>query len=243
MLTLPALYADALAVVGLYDSAKAPAFMRDRALADINGSLQLMQLAGEDFYSREEITVTVPEAEIFAALPEAVQRVLEPVRMNNRPLIKLDTRSQFRDFGALYFGTLTTLPPAPPVAYFVEGTRTPGSDPVSLRLYVVPVPEEATELVVPVVQEPPVYTVPDLTNHAIIPSVPHKYHETILRPLVRHAMTTSTFFSESDAGRLPDLRADYQRALSLLGMAAPAMPAPPAAALAGGSTDRGGGRP
>lgn len=236
MLTLPALYADALAVVGLYDPAKAPAFMRDRALADINGALQLMQLAGEDFYSREEITVTIPANAGSVNLPETVQRVLEPVRMNNRPLIKLETRSQLHDFGALYFGTISTLDPAPPVAYFVEGTRTTGNDPVSLRFYVVPTPEEATPLTVPVVLEPPVYAVADVSNSAIVPPVPHKYHETILRPLVRYSMATSSFYSESDAGRLPDLRADYQRALSLLGMAAPAMPAPPAAALAGGST-------
>lgn len=240
MLTLPALYADALAVVGLYDPAKAPAFMRDRALADINGALQLMQLAGEDFYSREEITVTIPADAISVNLPATVQRVLEPVRMNSRPLIKLETRSQFHDFGALYFGTIATLDPAPPVAYFVEGTRTTGNDPVSLRLYVVPTPEESTPLTVPVVQEPPVYAVADVSNSTIIPPVPHKYHETILRPLVRYSMATSSFYSESDAGRLPDLRADYQRALSLLGMAAPAMPAPPAAALAGGSTQGGG---
>lgn len=236
MLTLPALYADALAVVGLYDPAKAPAFMRDRALADINGALQLMQLAGEDFYSREEITVTIPANTGSVNLPETVQRVLEPVRMNNRPLIKLETRSQLHDFGALYFGTISTLDPAPPVAYFVEGTRTTGNDPVSLRFYVVPTPEESTPLTVPVVQEPPVYAVADVSNSAIVPPVPHKYHETILRPLVRYSMATSSFYSESDAGRLPDLRADYQRALSLLGMAAPAMPPPPAAALAGGST-------
>ena len=241
MLTLPALYADALAVVGLYDPAKAPAFMRDRALADINGALQLMQLAGEDFYSREEIPVTIPEGIFSVALPGAVQRVLEPIRTSTgRHLIRLETRSQFQDFASLFYGVTSDLDPGPPIAYFVEGTRTTGNDPVSLRLYVVPTPEESTPLTVPVVQEPPVYAVADVSNTSIVPPVPHKYHETILRPLVRYSMATSSFYSESDAGRLPDLRADYQRALSLLGMAAPAMPAPPAAALAGGSTQGGG---
>jgi hypothetical protein len=239
MLTLSALYADALAVVGLYNPAGAPVFMRDRALADINGALQLMQLAGEDFYSREELSITIPANTASVALPSAVQRVLEPVRMNNRPLIRLETRSQFQDFGALYFGTLTTLDPAPPVAYFIEGTRTAGSDPVALRFYVVPTPDASVALTVPVVQEPPTYVVADLANTAIVPPVPHKYHESILRPLVRFGMATSSFYSESDAGRLPDLRADYQRALSLLGMAAPAVPAPPAAAIAGGNTQGG----
>jgi len=239
MLTLSALYADALAVVGLYNPAGAPALMRDRALADINGALQLMQLAGEDFYSREELSITIPANTASVALPSAVQRVLEPVRMNNRPIIRLETRSQFQDFGALYFGTLTTLDPAPPVAYFIEGTRTAGSDPVALRFYVAPTPDASVALTVPVVQEPPSYVVADLANAAIVPPVPHKYHESILRPLVRFGMATSSFYSESDAGRLPDLRADYQRALSLLGMAAPAVPAPPAAAIAGGNTQGG----
>jgi hypothetical protein len=240
MLTLPALYADALAVVGLYDPAKAPAFMRDRALADINGALQLMQLAGEDFYSREDIPVAIPEGIISVALPEAVQRVLEPIRTSTgRSLIRLETRSQLQDFGALYYGTTSALEPGPPVAYFVEGTRSAGADNVTLRLYLVPTPEATLTLTVPVTQSPPAYETADLTNPAITPPVPHKYHETILRPLVRYSMATSSFYSESDAGRLPDLRADYQRALSLLGMAAPAMPAPPAAALAG-STGGGG---
>jgi hypothetical protein len=232
MLTLPALYADALAVVGLYNPAGAPTFMRDRALADINGALQLMQLAGEDFYSREDLAITIPASTVSVALSASVQRVLEPVRMNNRPLIRLETRSQFQDFGALYLGTLTTLVPAPPVAYFIEGTRAAGNESVALRLYVVPTPDAAVELTVPVVQEPPAYAVSDLTNAAIIPPVPHKYHESILRPLVRYGMATSSFYSESDAGRLPDLRADYQRALSLLGLAAPAAPAPSAAEIA-----------
>lgn len=233
MLTLPALYADALAVVGLYNPAGAPSFMRDRALADINGALQLMQLAGEDFYSREEITLTIPSGNASVEISEPVQRVLEPVRLaaSGRTLIRLETRTQYQDFGALYYGTTAELDPGTPVAYFVEGTRAPGADSVSLRFYVVPKPEEPTEITVPVVQEPPNYCVADLTNPAVIPPVPHKYHETILRPLVRHAMTTSTFFSESDAGRLPDIRADYQRALSLLGLAAPAIAAPPAAAM------------
>jgi hypothetical protein len=234
MLTLPALYADALAVVGLYNPAGAPTFMRDRALADINGALQLMQLAGEDFYSREEIPLTIPEGSASVAMSEAVQRVLEPVRLaaSGRALIRLETRTQYQDFGALYYGTTAELDPGTPVAYFVEGTRALGADSVSLRFHVVPKPEEATALIVPVVQEPPNYSVADLTNPAVIPPVPHKYHEMILRPLVRHAMTTSSFYSESDAGRLPDIRADYQRALSLLGLSAPTLAAPPATALA-----------
>ena len=240
MLTLPALFSDALAVVGLYDPAKAPAFMRDRALADINGALQLMQLAGEDFYSREETTITIPAGSISVALDAAIQRVLDPVTLSTgASLIALATRAQFQDFGALYMGTTAPLDPGPPIAYFIEGTRAAAADSVSLRLYVAPTPEEPATLILPVIKEPPAYTVADVSNASVIPPVPHKYHETILRPLVRYSMATSSFYSESDAGRLPDLRADYQRALSLLGMAAPAMPAPPAAALAGGSTQGG----
>jgi hypothetical protein len=240
MLTLPALYADALAVVGLYDPTKAPAFMRDRALADINGALQLMQLAGEDFYSREEISVTIPENAISVALDASIQRVLEPVTLSTGDnLISLTTRSQYQDFGALYMGKTAPLDPGLPIAFFVEGTRASASDNVGLRLYVVPAPETSVSVILPVIKEPPTYSVADISNASVIPPVPHKYHETILRPLVRYGMASSSFLSESDAGRLPELRADYQRALSLLGMAAPAMPAPPAAALAGGSTQGG----
>jgi hypothetical protein len=214
--------------------------MRDRALADINGALQLMQLAGEDFYSREETTITIPAGSISVALDAAIQRVLDPVTLSTgASLIALATRAQFQDFGALYMGTTAPLDPGPPIAYFIEGTRATGADSVALRLYVAPTPEEPATLILPVIKEPPAYTVADVSNASVIPPVPHKYHETILRPLVRYSMATSSFYSESDAGRLPDLRADYQRALSLLGMAAPAMPAPPAAALAGGSTQGG----
>jgi hypothetical protein len=241
MLTLSALYADALAVVGLYNPAGAPAFMRDRALGDINGALQLMQLAGEDFYSREETTITIPADSISVTLDASIQRVLEPVTLEfGGALIALTTRSQFQDFGALYMGTIAPLVAGTPMAYFIEGTRSGMADSVSLRLYVVPTPEEPATLILPVIKAALTYTVADLADSSLIPPVPHKYHESILRPLVRYGMTTSSFYSESDAGRLPDLRSDYQRALSLLGMAAPAMPAPPAAALAGGSTQAGG---
>lgn len=120
-------------------------------------------------------------------------------------------------------GSWTTLlhatGPAPSVAAVAE------ADSVRIRLHVAPTPKEADTLTLDAIKEPPAYTMADLCGNSPVPPVPHKYHESILLPLCRMNITTNPHFARHK-DKLPQIEADYLRALTLLGLADPRRPKP-----------------
>lgn len=220
-MTLRELFDDHLQLLGQDNPDLSPQTARDRALADIRAALQLMQTAGEDFYSRETIEVTLEENTGAYTLAKDIQTVLQPLRLTNgAPLRKLQSRSMLAQFGQLFLGRLDNAQEAgTPLAYFVESLRDDDEDNVRVVLHVTPIPNGSQgTLYVDVIKEPPTYTADDLCNDTV-PPVPHKYHESILRPLVRWNATTSRLFRQNNL--VARLEADYNRALNLLGLADP----------------------
>lgn len=113
--------------------------------------------------------------------------------------------------------------PAPTIASEIS-TETGQTDSAKIRLHVIPKPAAGDTLTLNVIKEPPAYTAADLCNGAI-PPVPHKYHESILLPICRFNATTSTHFRRNK-DKLPQIQADYLRALTILGLADPRKPNP-----------------
>lgn len=222
-LTIRDLFNDSMALLGIYNQDYSPQTARDHVLADISAALQLMQMAGEEYYCRQEYNLSLVAGTANYQLPSTIQRILEPGRLasTGRTLIRLTTRSQYDNFGPLFLGTLDTLQNASPLAYFIDTLEpTSGSDSTSITVRVIPTPAAADTLTLYVIPTPPTYTANDLGASSPTPPVPHKYHESILLPLVRMNVTTCDLFSRN-AARLPAIESAYQRALTLLGLADP----------------------
>ena len=229
-MTVPELYAAVLEMFGVGNGATPSTAARDRALIDINAGIQQMQLAGEEFYGREEATVSLVTGQAAYDLPKTVQTVLEPVylALDGTPLRKLDSRGQMQVYAQVFQGSLTpTIANGKPAAYFIEPLRDTHvddgkEDSVKVRIHVLPQPSVTyndTNLVLNVVKEPVLLTVADLADPEKRVPVPHKYVESILLPLVRWNATSSYLFTQKDM--LDRYQAEYERALNLLGVADP----------------------
>lgn len=221
MLTLRQLFDDYLAILGFEATADdAPTWARERGLQDIAAALQLMQSAGPDYFGRQTIDVTLVAGQTTYTLAQNIQTVLRASRVGNVPLKKLPSRSHVLQFPAIYLNSATAPSPGSVMAYFPETLRQlSGADSSQVVIHVAPEPGAgAGTLKVDVILEAPTYTDADLCNDAT-PPVPHQYHESILRPLVRYNATKNHLFRRPDM--LPALREDYGRALQMLGLADP----------------------
>jgi hypothetical protein len=127
--------------------ANASTTQRDRALNDINATVQQMQAAGEDFYGREQITVGLTGGQAVYQLDQDVQTVLEPVSLlDGRPLRRLTSRGQLISFGPLFLGQLAfAVAAGRPLAYYVFPLRNAADqeDSVTIKLQLVPAPSVA----------------------------------------------------------------------------------------------------
>jgi len=221
-LTILDLYNDGMALLGVYNASVVPQEVRDHVLSDINQALQLMQLAGEDFYAREPLSLSLSAGVASYSLPEPVQQILEPVRRSDgTTLFALKSRTDYDKFGQTFLGISGSIPNASPIAYFVETLRNDaGPDATEINFYVVPAPASADTLTLNVINDPPAYSASDLTGTSPVPPVPHKYHETVLRPLVRMNVTSCDLYARKQEG-YHMIERDYLKALTLLGLADP----------------------
>ncbi len=219
-MTLREIFDQTLGVLGFEDPDKSTTLARKDALVAIRAALQTMQLAGEEYYAKEELDVSLVIGTSFYELAKEVQSVLEHPRVGSRTLKKLTSRSRFDDFGPLFLGqTSRTLIDGTPLAYFVDSQRDTGDeDSVKITIRLAPAPDASATMVVPVIKEPPVYTATELCN-GTIPPVPHEYHETLLLPLCKWNVTSSFYFDKYD--QLPILRAGRRDAMTALGLARP----------------------
>lgn len=231
MLTVRQIFDDLLGTLGVENPDTSPATLRASVLGYITAGLQLMQLAGEDFYCREPVSVSLTTGESPYTLDKSVQKVLFPARLSTGATLKaLTSRTQLDDFGPLFLGQVSrTVPNGTPAACFVEALRETASDKLAdssaILLHVVPKPSGAMTLTVDAIKEPPAYTAADLCGTSPVPPVPHKYHESILLPICRMNATVNPHFARHK-DKLPQIQADYLRALALLGLADPRKPKP-----------------
>ena len=238
-MTLLQVFASAANMCGFANANLTPESFRNEALQMIHAALQLMQSAGEEYFARESISIPTVTGQSAYPLDARVQTVLDPVRTaNGRSLRKLASRAEYLSFYPTYLGTFTAVS-GTPLAYWIETTRamtagatpTPAQDSAGITLHVVPAPSEAyPTLLADVLADAPRYTTANLCD-GTVPPVPHKYHESILLPLVRYNMAGTRYYRQPQgSAMLQSIQDDYSRALKLLGMANPdrdsASPAP-----------------
>lgn len=219
---------DIVQVWGIPDFDSAPLFAQERVAVEINAAIQQMQDAGEDFYGREDVEITLVANQGIYEFDVDVQSVLEPVTLlDGTQLRQLTSNGQVLQYGQLFRGQLNnTVAAGKPEAYFIDAKKNDNADTVSITIQFLPAPsaailEEAstTKAIVPVIMEAPLFNKAALSVGTASLGVPHKYIESIFLPLARQNATTFFLFYQKE--KMSKYEDDYRKALKMLGKADP----------------------
>lgn len=220
MLTIVQTRDDLLSKLGIPDIALATPLILQDVVVAINGAMQMLQTAGEDFFTREEIELTLGVGTAVYVIPKSIQSVIGPVRWNNsKPLRALTSEGEYDQFARIFLGQsgYGSGSLGVPVAYFVKYLRngTEG-DICAISIRLAPAPSSpAGTLVVEVVNDAPHYEVADLEATTELP-VAQNYTESVFLPIARMLITRSSQFSRPNL--LAQLQADGERAMAVLGI-------------------------
>jgi len=211
---------DLLSKLGIEDATLAPALALQDVVIALNGAMQLLQTAGQDYFTREILTIALSAGTSIYTVPASVQSVLGPVRWNNvKPLRGLTSEGELDQFDRIFNGGTDYGIGADgnPIAYFVKYLRSgTQGDICAISFRLAPAPSSpAGSLVAEVVNDAPSYVVADLTSTNVLP-VAQNYTESIFLPIARLLITRSSQFSRPDL--LAQLEQDGQRALQALGL-------------------------
>lgn len=211
---------DLLSKLGLEDATLAPALALQDVVIALNGAMQMLQTAGQDYFTRELITLSLSAGTAIYNIPTSAQAVLGPVRWNNlKPLRALTSEGELDQFARIYLGQTGFGSGAvgDPMAYFVKYLRT-GTEGdicgISIRLAPAPAAPAGT-LVAEIVNDAPSYVVADLTSTTALP-VAQNYTESVFLPIARMLITRSSQFSRPEL--FTQLQGDGERAMAVLGV-------------------------
>lgn len=218
-LTISQVRNDLLSKLGIEDYTLAPALALQDCVIAINGAMQMLQTAGQDFFTRQEITLTLSAGTAIYNVPTSAQAVLGPVRWNNlKPLRGLTSEGELDQFARIFLGEsgYGGGNDGDPVAYFVKYLRSGTTgDVCAITIRLAPAPAApAGTLVAEVVNDAPAYVVADLSGSSVLP-VAQSYTESVFLPIARMLVTRSSQFSRPDL--LAQLTSDYQLAVQKLG--------------------------
>lgn len=208
---------DLLSKLGIEDATTASALALQDVVIAINGAMQVLQTAGEDYFTRQKFSQVISAGTASYWIAQSVQAVLGPIRLNGAPLNALTSRGQLDQFGRIFAGATAYGSPAGlPTAYWVENLRNGTQGDINqIIIWLAPIPTATGTLEVEVVNDAPSYTVADLSSTSPLP-IAQNYTESILLPIARLLITRSSQFSRADL--LAQLTADYQVALQRLGL-------------------------
>lgn len=214
---------DLLSKLGIEDVADASALALQDCVVAINAAMQMLQTAGQDYFTRETKTTALVAGEPSFTVDQLTQAIIGPVRWNGIPLRALLSRGEYDQFARIFLGETAYGPSdGDPIAYWVETVRRVLPEPtagdiVETKIYLAPSPTEpAGTLVYDVIMDAPSYVVADLETTAILP-IAQNYTESIFLPIARMFITRSSQFSRPDL--LEQLTADAQTASIRLGFA------------------------
>jgi hypothetical protein len=209
---------DLLSKLGVDDPAEADALTLQDVLIAINGAGQILQTAGQDYFTREIITVGIAAGTSIYPIPGSVQAILGPVRLNDeKPLDALESQGQYDQYDRLFNGGTGYGPgDGEPQAYWPKYTKIGNTgDICAVDLYIAPRPTAADSLTIEVVKDWVELEIADLDSTNELP-VAQNYTESIFLPIARMLVTRSRIFAR------PDLReqliADGQYAMQRLGV-------------------------
>lgn len=221
MLILSQARDDLLSKLGIESFAVAPALAVQDVTIAINGALQTLQTAGQDYFTRQKIAITISAGTALYPISQSIQAVLGPIRLNDSvPLRALLSRGELDQFDRIFEGDTTYgAAQGTPIAYWVENLNSgSGSGDISkMNVYLAPTPQAGGSITLEVVDVAPAYTVTDISAGTAILPVAQGYIESILLPIARMLVTRSSTFSRPNL--LPQLTADYQTAMQRLGLA------------------------
>jgi hypothetical protein len=210
---------ELLSKLGIEDPALATALALQDCVNAINGAMQALQTAGQDYFTREKLTLSITAGTAVFAVDSNVQAIIGPVRLNDTdPLRGLNSRGELDQFDRIFEGVSDFGAAAgTPVAYWIENLRSGTTGDINqINLWLAPAPSINATLVAECIKEPPVYVVADLSATTVLP-IAQNYTETIFLPIARMLITRSALFSRPDI--VPSLTLDYQNAMARLGMA------------------------
>lgn len=211
---------DLLSKLGIEDASAATSLTLQDVAVALNGAMQMLQTAGEQYFTKEVLTLTLAAGTSLYNIPTTVQSVIGPARWNDtKQLRALDSQGEFDQFARIYLGESGWGggTDGEPIAYWVDYTKTGSAGEIcAITINLAPAPSApAGTLVVEVVNDAPSYVVADLTSTAYLP-VAQNYAESILLPIARMLVTRSAQFSRPDI--LPQLTEDYKVAMQRLGL-------------------------
>ena len=199
------------------DYATAPAQAVQDVLVSINQAMQILQTAGEYYFTRVSLSLPFSAGTALVLMAGNIQTVIGPARWNNSiPLKALTGRGEYDQYDRI-FGGLTTYGPGlgTPQAYFVENLRNGvAGDIVQTNIYLCPIPNIAGTLVIDVINDAPNYSTSDFSPGTAILPVAQAYIESVFLPIARMCTTRSAYFSRPDY--IPQLQSDYDRAIQHL---------------------------
>ena len=221
MLTLPQVANDLLSKLGIEDAATATALQLQDVVVAINGAMQMLQTAGQDFFTRTIGTISVSAGTANYTINTSFQSVLGPVRWNDtKPLRALTSQGELDQFSRIFYGGAGygVGSDGVPAAYFVKFLRTGGTtgDIVAVSIRLAPAPATSGTLTFEAENDAPSYTTSDLSSTNELP-VAQDYTESIFLPIARMLITRSSQFSRPDL--LEQLTTDGTRAMQTLGLA------------------------
>lgn len=220
-LTIKQAALDLLSKLGmeLTDPATAPALAQQDVIIAMNGAMQTLQTAGQDYFTRSKVTQALTANTASYALALTIQTVIGPVRWNtDKPLRALESRGELDQFDRIFNGgTDYGAGSGEPEAYWVENVRSGTAGDINqIYLWLAPVPTAVGTLEIEVINDAPNYAVANIGDTTVLP-VAQSYTESIFLPIARMLITRSSQFSRPDI--LEQLTTDYQVAMQRLGLA------------------------
>lgn len=209
---------DLLSKLGIDAPADADALTLQDVAVAINGAMQTLQTAGQDYFTRQIITVGIYAGTSIYQVPGSVQSVLGPIRLDNlKPLRALDSQGQYDQYDRIFmqgpdYGPGDGEPRAYWPKYLRQGSE---GDVCDIEIYLAPKPISPGSLTIEVANDAPEYVVADLDSTTELP-IAQNYTETIFLPLARWFVTRSRIFARPELGA--QLEADGRMALQRLGV-------------------------
>lgn len=207
---------DLLSKLGYEILADAPPLALQDVVVAVNGALQMLQTAGEDFFTRTHLGLGIAAGTAMYSLGQSVQAIIGPVSLaDGTRLLALASSGEYDQFDRIYLGSSSYGAAAgTPMAYFVENVFAPGkADANQINLWLAPVPNAPQILDVEVILDATAYGVADLTNGSALP-IAQRYVESVFLPIARMLVTRSSQFSRPTI--LPGITSDYQAAMATL---------------------------
>lgn len=219
-LTIAQVRDDLLSKLGIEDFTLAPSLALQDCVIAINGAMQFLQTAGQDYFTREKVTTTIVSGTGLYTFAQTVQAIIGPIRLlSGKPLRALLSRGELDQFDRIFLGTASYGAAAgEPVVYWVENVRSGTTGDIDqINVYLAPTPNAAGSFVAEVVNDAPSYLVSDFTPGTLVLPVAQNYTESIFLPLARMLIIRSSQFSRPDIKE--QLQGDAEIALARLGLA------------------------